>query len=69
MNIKNLKDELIDTFKTFKDSEVIFSSEEGRLIVPQNEEEALSLQNDGYKAYFKEDLKQELGTDGLGLFY
>ncbi|OHX68071.1 hypothetical protein [Flammeovirga pacifica] len=69
MQIKTFKEQLIDCFKTFKTSKVICASEEGELIVPQTEKEAIELVEAGYTAYFRKDLKKELGADGLGLFY
>ncbi|MBD0403461.1 hypothetical protein [Flammeovirga sp. EKP202] len=69
MEFEKIKEQAIECFKTFKDSKVIFSSQDGKLIVPQTEQEAISLNEQGYIAIFKEDLKKDLGTDGLGLFY
>lgn len=69
MDVEKIKEQAIECFKMFKDSNVIFTSEDGKLIVPQSEDEAISLKDHGYLAIFKEDLKKDLGTDGLGLFY
>ncbi|MBB3698477.1 hypothetical protein KMW28_16055 [Flammeovirga yaeyamensis] len=65
MEVQSLMEQLVDCFKTFKDSKVICASKDGELIVPQSEKEALELVKAGYTAYFRQDLKKELGTEDL----
>ncbi|MBB6459357.1 hypothetical protein [Flammeovirga kamogawensis] len=62
-------DKIIQCFKTFKESQVIFTSSEGEIVVPRSEDEAFLLSEKGHTAIFRDDYSKDLGFDGLGLFY